>query len=119
MKSLGEVAVLSAVAMSKVTPPAPAGEERLTVKVKVVVPALPSFCETSLSERLIPGITVPVTEMSSTPTHSSLPTAFDVITRTCTSGWLSAAAGSVALTDVTSVAGWRSSRLRRIRRQRS
>ena len=42
--------VVLAVAMSNVTPPAPAGAERLTVKVKVVVPALPSFCETSLTK---------------------------------------------------------------------
>ncbi len=46
------MAVPLAVAMSKVTPPAGAGAERLTVKVKVVVPALPSFSETSLIVRL-------------------------------------------------------------------
>ena len=34
-----------------------------------------------------------VTEMSSTPTHSSLPVALLVMTRSWTSGWLSAAAG--------------------------
>src|SRR2546423_15399743 len=44
------VAVLSAVAMSKDTPPAGAGVERLTVNVKIVVPELPSFCETSFME---------------------------------------------------------------------
>ena len=44
------VAVLSAVAMSNPTPPAPAGTLRLTVNEKVVVPALPSFCDTSLME---------------------------------------------------------------------
>ncbi len=52
--------------MSKVTPPGPAGAERLTVKVKLVVPALPSFRETSLIVRL--GRTGPplgVTEKSS------------------------------------------------------
>src|ERR687898_3248250 len=54
VKSLGEVAVLSAVAMSKVTPPAPAGDERLTVKSNEVVPELPSPAETSLIERLTP-----------------------------------------------------------------
>src|SRR4051794_1275273 len=37
--------------MSNVTPPGPAAAERLTVKVNEVVPALPSFCETSLMER--------------------------------------------------------------------
>ena len=37
--------------MSKVTPPAGAGADRLTVKVKVVVPALPSLSETSLIVR--------------------------------------------------------------------
>src|SRR5215471_10163281 len=52
VKSLGEIAVFSAVAISKVTPLAPAGAERLTVKVKVVVPELPSFMETSLTVRL-------------------------------------------------------------------
>ena len=46
----------------------------------------------------------PVTVMSSTPTHSSLPTAFVVRTRTCTIGWLFASAGRVAETGVTSVA---------------
>src|SRR6266550_3837667 len=39
--------------MSKVTPPAFAGADRLTVKVKVVVPVLPSFSATSLM--LSPG----------------------------------------------------------------
>src|SRR5690349_12985168 len=38
--------------MSKVTPPGPAGADRLTVKVKLVVPAFPSFSETSLIVRL-------------------------------------------------------------------
>ena len=51
-----------------------------------------------------PTIGVPVTEMSSMPTHSSLPTASVVMTRTLTIGWLFAAAGSVTLTGVTSVA---------------
>ena len=37
--------------MSNVTPPAPAGESRLTVNAKFVVPALPSACVTSLIER--------------------------------------------------------------------
>ena len=45
-----------------------------------------------------------VTEMSSTPTHSSLPTAFVVMIRSWTSGWLSTAAGSETFTAVTSVA---------------
>ena len=44
------------------------------------------------------------TSMSSIPTHSSWPIAFVVITRTWTSGWSSAVAGSVARTGVTSVA---------------
>ena len=47
MKSLGELAVLSAVAISKVTPPAGAGAERLTAKLKEVVPELPSAILTS------------------------------------------------------------------------
>ena len=42
--------------------------------------------------------------MSSTPTHSSLPTAFVVMIRTWTSDWLFTAAGSVTLTGVTAVA---------------
>ena len=42
------VAVLSAVLTSKVTPPAGAGCDRLIVKVYVVVPLLPSACDTSL-----------------------------------------------------------------------
>ena len=42
------MAVLSWVAMSKVTPPGGAGVDRKTVKVKVVVPESPSFRVTSL-----------------------------------------------------------------------
>ena len=45
-----------------------------------------------------------VTEMSSTPTHSSLPVALLVMTRSWTTGWLSAAAGRLTLTGVTRVA---------------
>ena len=45
-----------------------------------------------------------VTEMSSTPTHSSIPGASVVMIRTSTTGWLFAAAGRVTLTGVTSVA---------------
>ena len=60
------------------------------------------------------------TTMSSTPTHSSLPTALDVMMRICTSGWLPAFAGNAALTAVTSVATpAQSSRRRRSRRERS
>ena len=44
------VAVSSSVAMSNFTPPVDAGAERLTVKVKIVVPAFVSFCETSLMD---------------------------------------------------------------------
>jgi hypothetical protein len=50
------------------------------------------------------GIGSPVTEMASTPIHSSLPTALVVMTRTCRSGWLFAAAGRTALTEVVVVA---------------
>src|SRR5947207_14756023 len=46
------MAMLSCVAMSKVTPPAGAGNERLTVKVNVVVPLLPSAAVISLIEIL-------------------------------------------------------------------
>ena len=42
------MAVPLAVAMSKVTPPGPAGVLRLTVNVALVVPALPSASVTSL-----------------------------------------------------------------------
>jgi hypothetical protein len=48
--------------MSKLTPPAPAAAERLTVNVKVVAPALPSLCETSLIERVVPDGHVVVAE---------------------------------------------------------
>ena len=62
--------------MSKVTPPGPAGAERLTVKVKVVVPALPSFSETSLIVRLGSAATaLGVSEKSSTARPSSAPVA--------------------------------------------
>ena len=37
-------------AISKVTPPAGAGVERLTVNVNIVVPPFPSLCEISLIE---------------------------------------------------------------------
>ena len=46
----------------------------------------------------------PVTEMSSMPTHSSLPGASVVMTRIWTTAWLFAAEGSVTLTGVTRVA---------------
>src|SRR6266511_1628921 len=38
--------------MSKTIPPAGAGSDEVTVKVKVVVPLLPSLCEMSLTVRL-------------------------------------------------------------------
>ena len=41
-----------AVVISKVTPPAPAGTDRLTVKVNAVVPALPSAADTSLTRNV-------------------------------------------------------------------
>src|SRR5436305_1453048 len=61
--------------MSNVTPPGPAGAERLTVKVKEVVPALPSFRETSLIVRLTGGTALGVREKSSTARPSSAPVA--------------------------------------------
>src|ERR1044071_9474109 len=74
VKSLGEVAVLSAVAMSKLTPPGPAGDDRLTVKVKAVVPPLPSLALTSLIVRVGGGTTVcGVIEKLSTARPSSAP----------------------------------------------
>src|SRR5215203_6882304 len=63
--------------MSNVTPPGPAGAESVTLKVKVVVPLLPSICDTSLIERF--GIGVPpcgVKEKLSTASPSSAPEAF-------------------------------------------
>src|SRR5689334_1487314 len=45
-----------------------------------------------------------IAEMSSTPTHSSAPTALAVMIRTCTSDWSLAAAGSPTSTGVTSPA---------------
>ena len=44
--------------MSNVTPPGPAGNERDTVKLNDVVPALPSLALTSLTESA--GVDVPV-----------------------------------------------------------
>src|SRR5215212_5860211 len=52
VKSPGEAAVASWVAMSNVTPPGPAGDERVTTKLKDVVPAFPSLAETSVMARL-------------------------------------------------------------------
>ena len=74
VKSLGEVALSSCVAMSKVTPPAPAGDERFTTKSNDVVPALPSLAETSVMVRL-GRATEPfgVIEKSSTASPSSEP----------------------------------------------
>ena len=77
----------------------------VTVTVKRDVPPIPT--ELGLAAPIPEGFVGPsalTIEMSSMPTHSSLPTASVVIIRTWTSGWLSAAAGKVALTGVTSVA---------------
>src|SRR5689334_17040446 len=62
--------------MSNVTPPGPAGADRLTVKVKLAVPALPSLSDTSLIVRL-GRTTAPlgVSEKSSTARPSSAPVA--------------------------------------------
>src|SRR2546423_12360347 len=62
--------------MSKVTPPGPAGALRLTVKVNDVVPALPSFNDTSLIVKFGKA-TAPlgVIEKSSTASPSSAPVA--------------------------------------------
>ena len=68
--------------MSKVTPPTGAGDERLTVKVKFVVPALPSFRETSLIDRLTPAPPpCGVTEKSSTARPWSAPEALVSVQR--------------------------------------
>ena len=71
------LAVPSAVAMSNVPPPAEALCERLTVNVNVVVPAFPSFKETSLIMRF-GSVERPcgVTERSSTETPWSFPASF-------------------------------------------
>ena len=76
VKSSGEVAVPSAVAISKITPPAPAGEERLTVKSNEVVPLYcPLLRETSLmeSEGVVTTVPFGVSEKSSTERPSSEP----------------------------------------------
>src|SRR3978361_1530593 len=67
--------------MSKVTPPGPAGAERLTVKVKLVVPAFPSLSETSLTVRLTGGTAFGVREKSSTARPSSAPVASTSVQR--------------------------------------
>src|SRR5262245_4503672 len=72
VKSLGEVAVLSAVAISKVTPAAPAGGERFTTKLNDVVPAFPSLAETSVMVRL-GGEVFGLIEKLSTARPSSAP----------------------------------------------
>jgi hypothetical protein len=51
-----------------------------------------------------PAIGLPPAWMSSTPTHSSLPAAFVVITRTCTSGLSFASAGRLTATGVVALA---------------
>ena len=59
---------------------APAAAERLTVNVNVVVPALPSLCETSLIESVFPGgAPTGVTETLSTARPSSEPGAISGI----------------------------------------
>src|SRR5688500_11269793 len=58
------MAVPSAVAISNVTPPADAGADRVTVKVNVVVPALPSLNETSLMLRNGSGACTVVTAVA-------------------------------------------------------
>ena len=74
VKSSGEVAVSSCVAMSNVTPPAPAGDERFTTKSNDVVPALPSLAETSVMVRLGRATEVlGVIEKLSTASPSSAP----------------------------------------------
>ena len=75
------------------------------MKVKVVVPGVALGERDVADERLAAPRPQPAVEttMSSTPIHSSLPTAFVVMTRTSTSGWLSAAAGSTTQTGVTRV----------------
>ena len=101
----------SAVATSNVTPPGPAGEVSRTSTRAVTRPASPSVTLTSVTDSDGCGGGAPaVTLMSSTPTHSSLPTALAVMMRTCTSGWPSTAAGSTTLTDVSSAGEARSGR---------
>src|SRR3954454_14583480 len=61
--------------MSNVTPPGPAGADRLTVNVKLVEPASPSLSETSLMVRFTPATALGVSEQSSTARPSSAPVA--------------------------------------------
>ncbi|GJD75827.1 hypothetical protein CFIICLFH_4072 [Methylobacterium goesingense] len=96
----------SAVATSKVTPPAGAGALRETVKVRLVWPAWPSVtCASAIDRagRLTAALWLD-TAMSSMPTHSSLPTAFAVMMRTWRPAAPFASDGSVTLTGVTCVA---------------
>ncbi len=64
----------------------------------------PAGQEATMGRLTTPPLGVPVTERLSIPTHSSVPTAFVVITRNCNSGWLSATAGKTTLTGVVCVA---------------
>src|SRR4051794_3489384 len=62
--------------MPKLTPPGPAGSERLTTKVNTVVPELPSLRDTSLTDKVGRGAPVwGVIEKSSTASPSSAPVA--------------------------------------------
>ena len=67
--------MLSAVAISNVTPLAPAGDDKLTVYVNAVVPVFPSNADTSLTARLLPPVPVVVNEKSSIESPSSAPAA--------------------------------------------
>src|SRR6267142_5869425 len=98
----------------------PIDERSALTWIPVLAGFAPGVTETVRSEawpgKTVPGLAEPapegllvvtaepVIEMSSMPTHSSLPAASVVITRTWTSGWLSAAAGRVTFTGVTAVA---------------
>jgi len=64
----------------------------------------PSGGTVSLTDGAVSPMAVPETSRSSTPTHSSLPTALVVMIRTCTCARSLASAGKVTSTGVTSVA---------------
>ena len=65
-----------------------AGPESVTAKENAVLPAFPSAWVTSPTVRFTPPPPQGAVEtmMSSTPIHSSFPTAFEVMMRTSTSG---------------------------------
>ncbi len=91
--------------MSKLTPPAPAGWLNDTVKVAVVVPALPSFTETSLmlNDGTSSLTMVPVALLGE-PTTYPLP-ALRVITTVSSGSDVASAVGSMTMLPLVCPAG--------------